>query len=173
MFHIIMKTGGSCKIIVDSESYINVVSSTVIAKLGLNVIPHLHPYRVTWINSSALEVKQRCLVPVDFGLYKDKIWCDVVSIDVGHVILRQQWLYDKDVTIYGRSNMCQFKHEGKKVNVLPREPKVEPSEPKPTTVKKTNSISLITAKAFSQNVKKGAPFVILTTKKITKELKYT
>ena len=73
MFHIIMKIGGrNCKIIVDSGSYINAVSSTVIGKIGLKAEPHPHPYRVTWINSSALEVKQRCLVPIDFGLYKDK-----------------------------------------------------------------------------------------------------
>ena len=71
--------------------------------------------------------------------------------------------------IYGRSNMCQFEHEGKKIKLLPHEPKAEPSEPKPTTVKKTNSISLITAKAFSQDVEKGAPFVILVTKEIIKE----
>ena len=36
-------------------------------------------------------------------------------------------------------------------------------------MKNTNSISLITIKAFSQDVEKGAPSVILTTKKITKE----
>jgi len=65
-------------------------------------------------------------------------------MDVGHVILERPWLYDKDVTLYGWSNMCQFKHEGKKVKLLPREPKVEPSKPNPTTVKNTNSISLIT-----------------------------
>jgi len=90
-------------------------------------------------------------------------------MDVGHIILGQSWLYDKDVTIYGRSNMCQFEHEGKKIKLLPREPKVEPSEPKPTTVKNTNSIILITAKDFSQDVEKGAPFVIIATKEITEE----
>jgi len=90
MFHIIMKIGRrSCKIIVDSGSCINAVSSTVIAKIGLKSVPHLYPYRVTWINSLVLEVKQRCLVPIDFRLYKYKIWCDVVSMDVGHIILER------------------------------------------------------------------------------------
>jgi len=55
------------------------MSSKVIAKFDLKVVPHPHPYRVTWINSSALEVKQRCLVLIASGLYKDKIWCDVVT----------------------------------------------------------------------------------------------
>jgi len=74
MFHIITKIGGkSCKIIIDSESCINVVSSTLIAKISLKVVPHPHPYRVTWINSSALEVKQRCLIPIGFSFHKDKI----------------------------------------------------------------------------------------------------
>jgi len=74
IFHIIMKIGGkSCNIIVDSGSCINAVSSTMITKFGLKAVPHSHPYRVTLINSSELEVKQRCLVPIDFGLYKDKI----------------------------------------------------------------------------------------------------
>ena len=36
-------------------------------------------------------------------------------------------------------------------------------------MKKTNSINLITVKTFIQDVEKGAPFVILATKKITKE----
>ena len=84
MFHIITKIGGkSCKIIVDGGSCINAVSFTVIENFSLKAIPHPHSYRVTWINSSALEVKQRCLVPIDFGLYKDKIWCDDMTMDVG------------------------------------------------------------------------------------------
>jgi len=60
----------------------------------------------------------------------------MLSMDVGHVILVWPWLYDKDFTIHGRMNMCQFEHEGKKIKLLPREPKAEPSEPKPTTVRK-------------------------------------
>jgi len=56
-----------------------------------------------------------------------------------------------------------------KIKLLSHEPKVELSEPKPTIVKNTNNISLITAKAFSQDVEKGALFVILTAKEITKK----
>jgi len=96
IFHIITMIGSkSCKIIVDSESCINAVSSTVITKFGLKIVPHPHPYKVTWINLSALKVKQRCLVSIDFGLYKDRLWCDVVTMNVDHVILGRPWLYDK------------------------------------------------------------------------------
>ena len=74
IFHIIMKIGGkSCKIIVDNGSCINAVSSTVIIKFSLKAVPHPYPYQAMWINLSTLEVKQRYLVPIDFGVYKDKI----------------------------------------------------------------------------------------------------
>jgi len=53
--------------------------------------------------------------------------------------------------------MCQFEHEGKKIKFLPHEPKSEPSEPKRVAVKKTNNISLITAKAFNKGLKKELP----------------
>ena len=89
-------------------------------------------------------------------------------MDVGHVILGWSWLYDKDVTIYGRSNMCQFEHEENKVKLVPLS-LTEQSELKSAASKKTNSVSLIIAKAFSQDAEKGAPFVILATKKVTKE----
>jgi len=72
---------------VDSESCINAVSSKMIEKVGWNVEPHPHPYKVSWINSTALDVKQRCFVPIEFGVYKEKIWCDVVMMDVNQIIL--------------------------------------------------------------------------------------
>jgi len=57
-------------------------------------------------------------------------------MDMGQVILERPWLFDKDVIIYGRSNMCQFKHEGKKIKVLPSRPKVGQSEYMPIAPKR-------------------------------------
>jgi len=44
-------------------------------------------------------------------------------MDVGQVILRRPWLFDKDVTIHSRSNMCRFEHKGKKIKLPPLRPK--------------------------------------------------
>ena len=76
----------NCEVIVDSESSINAMSSKAIERCGLKTIPH-HPFKMSWINSTTLEVKQQCLVPVDFNFYKDKIWCDVVTMDMSQIIL--------------------------------------------------------------------------------------
>jgi len=61
-------------------------------------------------------------------------------MDMGQVILERPWLFDKDVIIYGRSNMCQFEYDGKKIKLLPSRPKVGQSEQTPT-VPKTKGIN--------------------------------
>ena len=76
-----------CKVIIDSGSYINAVSSNVVAHLGLKLIPHPKPYKVSWVDTSSIAIKERCVVPLQFLTYKVEIWCDIILIDVGHIIL--------------------------------------------------------------------------------------
>ena len=58
IFHILTKIRSkNCKVIMDSENCINAVLSKVIEKVGLKVVPHLHPYKKSWINSTILDVK--------------------------------------------------------------------------------------------------------------------
>ena len=103
----------------DSENCINAISSKSLENLGLEVVPHPHPFKVSWIDSTTLEVKQQCLVPVNFNHYKKNIWCDVITMNVGQVTLGRPWLFDKNVIIYSRSNMCQLEHEGKQIKLPP------------------------------------------------------
>lgn len=72
-----------------------------------------------------MNVTERCLVPIQFLDYKNKIWCDVIPMDVGHIILGRPCLFYLDVTIYGRSNSCSFKFKSTKIqlNPLPLRPK--------------------------------------------------
>jgi len=85
----------SCKVIVDSGNCINAISLKSLEYLGLEVVPHPYPFKVSWIDSTTLEVKQRCLVPVNFNHYKDKVWCDVINMNVSPVILGRPWLFNK------------------------------------------------------------------------------
>jgi len=63
----------NCKVIVDSENYINAILSKSFKNPGLKVVLCPHLFKVSWIDSTILDVKQRCLVPVNFNHYKDKI----------------------------------------------------------------------------------------------------
>ena len=53
-------------------------------------------------------------------------------MDVDHIILGRPWLFDLDTTIYGRINHCSFVHNGKKMKLMPYQPKP------PTTEKKVD-----------------------------------
>ena len=71
IFHTWIKIGEkNCKIIVDSGSCINDVSSSLISKIWLKTVPHPNPYKVTWINTVSMEVNERCLLLVQFATYK-------------------------------------------------------------------------------------------------------
>ena len=61
-------------------------------------------------------MKQWCLIPIEFDVdvYKDEIWCDMVTMGVDQIILERLLLYDNDVTIHDWSNIYRFEHEGKK-----------------------------------------------------------
>ena len=91
----------------------------MVTKFELKALPHSQPYKVPWVNSASIDVKERSFIPIQFVTYSYKIWYDVVTIDVGHIILGRSWLYDLDVTIYGCSNFCSFIHDGKKVKLVP------------------------------------------------------
>jgi hypothetical protein len=99
IFYTYIKCGDKgCKIIMDSDNCINAVSSGSVSRLS---VPHPKPYNVSWVNDTSIAVKERCLFPIKIFYYHDEIWCDVIPMDVGHVILGRPWLYDLNVTIFG------------------------------------------------------------------------
>jgi len=64
-------------------------------------------------------------------------------MNVSQIILGRAWLYDNDVTVHGRSSMCRFEHEGKKIKLTPYRSiakKVKPNAPKKS--KEVNLISV-------------------------------
>ena len=87
----------------------NVVSKDVVKLLNLKVEPHTNPFRVAWVNDHTLLVAQRCLVSIQMGDYKYEIYCDVLPMDVAHVLLRCPWLYGLNVTNFGKDNLYSFK----------------------------------------------------------------
>ena len=100
------------KVIIDNGSQINAVSSKLVSLLGLKLVAHPKPYKVSQVDDSSITIKNRCPVPIYILSYKAQISCDVIPMDVGHIILGQPWIYDLDVTLYSRSNPCSFMHNG-------------------------------------------------------------
>lgn len=75
--------GRRCKVILDGTLE-STVSSMEIKNLNLIVFDHPLPYQ--WIDNIIYEVKQKCLVLIDFNAYKAHIWHDVITIEAGHIL---------------------------------------------------------------------------------------
>lgn len=64
--------------------------------LKLNTTPHPHPYTLSWFKDTEVKVSKRCLVNFSIGSkYKNKAWCDVVNMDVCHILLGRPWQFDR------------------------------------------------------------------------------
>ena len=101
----------------------NVVSKDVVKLLNLKVEPNPNPFRVAWMNDHILHVTQRCLVFIQMVDYKDEIYCEVLPMDVAHVLLCCTWLYDLNFTNFGKDNIYSFKYKGKNIILRPAKPK--------------------------------------------------
>ena len=121
IFHTVIQSGDrKCKLVIDGGSSMNVVSKDAVKLLNLKVEPHPNPFRVAWVNDHTLPVTQRCPVSIQMGDYKDEIYCEVLPMDVAHVLLGRPWLYDLNVTNFGKDNIYSFKYKGK--NIILRYP---------------------------------------------------
>ena len=105
--------GKCCKMVIDSGSIDNLVSIEMVEKLSLKKTKHPVPYKVSWLHKGhQILVSEQCVVDFQIGPYKDKILCDVMPMDVCHILLGKQWQFDKKVTHDGQSNCHSFEQNG-------------------------------------------------------------
>ncbi|GKC48296.1 transposon ty3-I gag-pol polyprotein [Tanacetum coccineum] len=100
-----------CYIIIDRGSCKNLVSKAFVKAFKLPTEPHPSPYQIGRIKKGwALKVTEICKVPLAMGMhYNELVTCDVVDMEVCHVLLGRPWKHDVDATHQGKSNMYLFK----------------------------------------------------------------
>ena len=135
VFYIVVHIGDkTAKLIVDSRSCVNAVSREATKRLGLATTPHPIPYKVSWINGTALSVTHQCEVPLKMSTYAETVLCDVVPMKIGSLILGQPWLFDHDAALAGRANTCLFLFDGRRILWHPSPtPLATRVPPKPTS----------------------------------------
>jgi hypothetical protein len=113
-----------CKVIVESGSIDNLVSIEMVEKMELETIEHPIPYRVSWLQKgNQVNVTKQCLVEFKIGGYKNEILCDVIPMDVFHLLLGRPWKYDRNVIHDGRKNTCTLEKNGRTHMLLPTKDK--------------------------------------------------
>eukprot|EP00253_Pinus_taeda_P013257 PITA_13257 len=112
--------GKCCKVIVDSGSTDNLVAVEMVEKLGLKKLKHPTPYKVSWLQKGhQLLVDEQCEVEFQIGKYKDKILCDVMPMDVCHLLLGRPWQFDRGAIHDGKTNCYKFVKDGIKHTLVP------------------------------------------------------
>ena len=93
MFKTVCKVEGKCcKLIIDSGKPDNLVSTEMVDKLKLKKIVHSEPYRVAWMQKGhQVCVSEQCRVKFQIGSYQDEVRCDIIDMDVCHVLLGRPW----------------------------------------------------------------------------------
>ena len=104
------KVQGKCyKMVIDNGSTNNLVSIEMVENPSLKKTKHPVPYKVSWLHKGhQILVSEQCEVDFQIGPYKDKILCDVMPMDVFHIMLGRLWQFVKKVTHDGRSNCHSF-----------------------------------------------------------------
>lgn len=122
LFHTRCTIGGKvCHIIIDNGSWENTISEDAVNKLGLEKIRHPHPYNMRWFKSDKVsKVKFRCLVSFSIGnKFFDEVECDVVDMDVSHLILGRPWQYDRHAMHDGHKHTYTIMKNGQKFVLNP------------------------------------------------------
>jgi hypothetical protein len=92
--------------IIDSGSYTNIASVTLVRKLGLNTIKHERPYQLQWLSEcGVVMVNRQVMISFSVGKYKDEVLCDIVPMHATHLLLGRPWQFDRKVKHYGFKNM--------------------------------------------------------------------
>ena len=132
----------------DSGSTDNLVSIEMVEKLELETIEHPSPYKVSWLQKRhQVNVTKQCLVEFNIGGYNDKILCDVIPMDVFHLLLGRPWKYDINVIRDGRMNTYTLEKNGRTHRLLP----IKYKEVKPEV---SNTVLLMSGKELLTEVKK-------------------
>jgi hypothetical protein len=140
--------GWACKVIVDSGITDNLVSTEMVEKLELEMTDHPNPYKVSWLQKGHhVNVTKQCLVEFKIGRYNDKILCDVIPMDVCHLLLGRPWQYDRNGIHDGRMNTYTLEKNGRTHMLLP----IKDKEVKPEV---SNTILLMSGKELLTKVKK-------------------
>jgi hypothetical protein len=111
-------------VIIDSGITDNLVSIEMVEKLKLETNAHPKPCKVSWLQKGhQVMVTKQCLVEFKIGGYRDEILCDVIPMDVCHILLEIRWQFDRNAIHDGRKNTYTLEKNGRTHMLLPIEEK--------------------------------------------------
>ncbi|XP_028554101.1 uncharacterized protein LOC110105612 [Dendrobium catenatum] len=124
--HSIFKTrctigGKVCDLLIDNGCTENVISRAVVQSLQLNTTKNARPYKISWVKRGMdILVSESCRVTFSIGKqYVCEVLCDVLDMDVCHLILGRPCQFDVGAIYDCRTNVYSFEWKGRRLRLLP------------------------------------------------------
>ena len=73
--------------IIDEGSCVNIIVKTALEKMSLKAKLYPHPDNVNRVIKTTQSIIQRCQVSIYMSSYEDHVYCDVLNIDIAHILL--------------------------------------------------------------------------------------
>ena len=109
-----------CDLIIDGGSIENLVSEMMVTKLKLKRQKHPRPYRIAWVQDNhKVMVNEQCSMKFKIRSYQDEVLCDIIPMDICHMLLDRPWQFDKHATHDGRENTYTLTKDGVKHKLKP------------------------------------------------------
>ena len=101
--------------IINGGSTKNLVSKTMVTRLKLKRKKHLHPYCIAWVQDDhKVMANEQCLVKFKIGSYQDEVLCDIIPMDIFHMLLGRLWQFDRHDVHDGQANTYTLTKDGVK-----------------------------------------------------------
>ena len=68
-------------------------------------------------------VREQCEIELKIGNYNDTVLCDVMPMDVCHILLGRPWQYERNAKHDGRKNVNELEKDGIKHKLMPLQDK--------------------------------------------------
>jgi hypothetical protein len=116
LFHIrIISKHTKIDTLFDNGSQVNLISETIVKKLGLTTKNHKKSYPLGWIhNDNQLQVNRKCVLKFSIAsqfIYEVEL--DVVLLDICGILLGSPYLFDRKEIFYHEDNKYQLTKYGK------------------------------------------------------------
>ena len=127
--------GKLCTLMIDSGSSGNFVSQVMVDKLKLKLKPLSKPYNISWFKEGGeVPITHQCLVSFSIGkYYKYQVMCDVMPLEVCHILLGRPWQYDRKTRHNGETNTYTLTLDKKEFTLYPQRHVPDPMHKKPET----------------------------------------
>ncbi|XP_026400290.1 uncharacterized protein LOC113296178 [Papaver somniferum] len=151
--------GKVCRLVIDPGSCENIIDEEVVKRFRQETKAHPHPYKLSWLKKgNEVKVNKRFLVSFSIGnKYKDKIWCDITSMDACHFLLGRPWEFDRKTSHDGHKNTYSFLWNDVRIVLVPS----KEIAPKPSTGQTTNLLSF---KQFEVEAEDAGELYVLISK---------